>query len=824
MFQSFTTETTSPVSNSESINELKLSRYSWKTLTKAGLVFVTTTGAFCALKATGSFSLISSWLKNKRINFDEQEARLAVHGETKEAEGIQVYPEYSELKESPLTIKDSHEHVTFMPQKAKRSSTETLEKIGPEFRVNTYTTGSQGSPSIASLSDGKFVVAWMSNGQDGSDYGVYGQMYNADGSKYSSEFRVNTYTTNDQSDPSVAGLSDGKFVVTWHSDGQDGSDYGIYGQMYNADGSKYSSEFRVNTYTTNDQSDPSVAGLSDGKFVVTWESWFQDGDIYAQIFSSNGSKCNSEFQVNTYTSNNQENPSIAGLSDGKFVVTWASWYQDGDRDGIYAQMFNSNGSKYNSEFRVNTYTTVEQSNPFVSKLSDDKFVVTWQSNGQDGNSVGIYGQIFNTDGTKFFSEFQVNTHTVDNQEYPCVASLSDNKFVVTWASYGQDGDSYGIYGQIFSYLNSSFPSEKSSLSASESFLSKQSGRSQQLSDSETAGTNSIGTIVGVIMGILSAALCGIGGGISYWYYRKNKDNKQNEIDLEKIPSADRISMMDETGKVKMSVVIPYERLKLEKKIGGGGSGLVYKGRWQNTDVAIKQLFSVEFDPRSKLEFIRETSIMATLRHPNIVAFFGVCLEPECCIVMEYMSEGSLYNLLHSNKELTWLARCHIALDVGRGLAFLHEKDVIHRDLKSLNVLLNKKGQAKLADFGLSKVKDASSATKGVKGTLRWMAPELFEEELGTEIGYTKKADVYSYGVIMYEIASQNDPFDEIKIEGKVIQKVLNGERPEKPKDCPGVYQTLLNRCWAQRANERPEMNVVVDTLDNMGQEIQILKC
>ncbi len=306
MFES--TASIIPIQNLELSIESKSPSYNWKILAKAGLVFVGTTGVFCALKATGSFSLISSWLKNKEADFNEKEAEVvAIPGGT---EGIETYSGYQRTDSSFVDFKSSETLRTdnLLPLtdfKAKRNPTEIPEKIGPEFRVNTYTISWQEYPSIAGLSDGKFVVTWSSYGQDGDSYGVYGQIFNANGTKFLSEFQVNTYITSHQKYPSMAGLSDGKFVVTWES--QDGYSDGIYGQMFNADGNKYFSEFQVNTYTVSAQYVPCIVGLSNGKFAVTWESNGQDEDsygVYGQIFNANGTKFLSEFQVNTYTVSN----------------------------------------------------------------------------------------------------------------------------------------------------------------------------------------------------------------------------------------------------------------------------------------------------------------------------------------------------------------------------------------------------------------------------------------------------------------------------------------------------------------------------------------
>ena len=323
---------------------------------------------------------------------------------------------------------------------------------GVEFRINTYTTDTQRFPSVAMDSDGDFVVTWQTLGQDGSGYGIYGQRYGAMGVAQGGEFQVNTYTTGNQLNSSVVMDSDGDFVVTWQSYGQDSSGNGIYGQRYNSNGVAQSSEFKVNSYTTSFQRFQSVAMDSDGDFVVTWNSYGQDGSgygIYGQRYNSSGVAQGGEFQVNTYTTSFQRIPSVAIDSDGDFVVTWVSRDQDGNYDGIYGQRYNSSGVAQGSEFQVNTYTASSQTNPSVAMDSDGDFVITWQSAGQDGSLYGIYGQRYNSRGVAQGSEFQVNTYTTSSQRIPSVAMDSDGDFVVIWASFGEDGSGFGIYGQRY---------------------------------------------------------------------------------------------------------------------------------------------------------------------------------------------------------------------------------------------------------------------------------------------------------------------------------------------------------------------------------------
>ena len=325
-----------------------------------------------------------------------------------------------------------------------------------EFQVNTYTIDRQFNPAIAGLPNGDFVITWTSNGQDGDGYGVYAQHFAGNGSRIGSEFQVNTYTTNNQFDSAIAGLPNGDFVITWTSSGQDGSGYGVYAQHFAGNDSRIGNEFQVNTYTAINQDTPAIASLSNGEFVITWSSYGQDGDtdgygygVYAQHFAGNGSRMGSEFQVNTYTKGTQYISAIASLPNGEFVITWQSNGQDGDGYGIYAQHFAANGNRVGNEFQVNTYTANNQFDSAIAGLPNGDFVITWTSNGQDGSGYGVYAQHFAGNDSRIGKEFKVNTYTNSDQSEPAIASLPNGEFVITWASYGQDINGYGIYAQRF---------------------------------------------------------------------------------------------------------------------------------------------------------------------------------------------------------------------------------------------------------------------------------------------------------------------------------------------------------------------------------------
>jgi hypothetical protein len=329
-------------------------------------------------------------------------------------------------------------------------------KVGGEFQINTFTTDVQRDPSVAVDADGDAIVVWISYDQDGSNYGVYGQRFNAAGAKVGGEFQVNTTTSNQQRDPSVAVDANGDALVAWSSFGQDGSGWGIFGQRFNSAGAKVGGEFQINTFTTSQQRYPSVAIDVSGNTFIAWQSFSQDGGgygIYGQRFNSAGAKVGGEFQINTYTTNGQSFPSVAVDADGDALVVWHSVGQDGSGDGIYGQRFNSAGAKVGGEFQINTYTTGNQRSASVAMDADGDAFVVWNSYNQDGSAEGVYGQRFNSAGAKVGGEFQINTYATGNQRSASVAVDSDGDAFVVWQSDGQDGSSWGIFGQRFASLN-----------------------------------------------------------------------------------------------------------------------------------------------------------------------------------------------------------------------------------------------------------------------------------------------------------------------------------------------------------------------------------
>jgi hypothetical protein len=323
---------------------------------------------------------------------------------------------------------------------------------GMEFQVNSYTPLDQGYPSVCRSQVGDFVVVWESAEQDGDGRGVFAQRFDSGGAAVGGEFQVNVETLDHQQLPNVACGADGSFVVAWESRGQDGDGYGVFARRYDAGGAPMGGEFQVNTYTTEWQVGASVCAAADGSFVVAWQSYEQDGDsegVFAQRFDSAGALRGDEFQANAYTLWTQAFPATACDTAGDFIIVWHSDLQDGDSYGVFGQRFASDGTPRGAEFQVNSYTEYSQQLPDVSTDGAGSFVVVWESyDYQDGDSYGVFGQRFASDGSAEGAEFQVTSYTRYAQLAPQVSTAPDGAFVVVWSS-GQDGDGYGMFGRRF---------------------------------------------------------------------------------------------------------------------------------------------------------------------------------------------------------------------------------------------------------------------------------------------------------------------------------------------------------------------------------------
>ena len=261
--------------------------------------------------------------------------------------------------------------------------------------------------------------------------------------------------------------------------------------------------------------------------------------------------------------------------------------------------------------------------------------------------------------------------------------------------------------------------------------------------------------------------------------------------------------------------ISPKELQIDELIGQGGYGEVYRGTWCGVQVAIKQLYLKTLSTKIFEDFEQETKIMSQCQFPYIIRLYGVCLEAgHYSMIMEYMPKGSLYKILHDqSEELTWNPlRWTIALNIAQGLSYLHSQKIIHRDLKSLNILLNENYQAKICDFGLSKIKLESNSIntkQTIIGTTRWIAPELF---LDQKLSPNYSTDIYSYGMILWEISSRELPFKNATNEFMVGAWIMNGRQEVIPENCPKSYADIIKICW-EVPDKRPVVEEIVQLLE-----------
>ncbi|OQR88278.1 protein kinase [Achlya hypogyna] len=282
-------------------------------------------------------------------------------------------------------------------------------------------------------------------------------------------------------------------------------------------------------------------------------------------------------------------------------------------------------------------------------------------------------------------------------------------------------------------------------------------------------------------------------------------------------------------------------------IGKGESGVVHKASYRGSTVVVKRLAMppANATKTSSRETISaalemEASRMSSLRHPNTVLFMGAYLnENQFCIVSEYCTRGSLFDVLHDKRNshgsgrnlsdplhvaaLPWSLRCRLALGAARGLLYLHSADppLVHGQLKSSNILIDDSWNAKLADFGTRRVAQAVSAvTRSNRSVLpRWTAPELLKhgEDHVWNGPKPQAVDVYSFGIIMWELTMFELPYQECTSFRDVRSNVLSGQRPSiKPGACPMKWAELMTKCWTHNASRRPSAAEIVSILEGLS--------
>lgn len=301
---------------------------------------------------------------------------------------------------------------------------------------------------------------------------------------------------------------------------------------------------------------------------------------------------------------------------------------------------------------------------------------------------------------------------------------------------------------------------------------------------------------------------------------KNEDapSKQSDKTSQGVPVLDDIDNLQ---------IIKNSDLEELRELGSGTFGTVYHGKWRGSDVAIKRISDRCFvgkpseEQRMKTDFWNEACKLSSLHHPNVVAFYGVVLDGpggSVATVTEYMANGSLRQALQRHEKIfDRRRRLLIVMDVAFGMEYLHGKNIVHFDLKSDNLLVNLRDPqrpiCKVGDLGLSKVKCQTLISGGVRGTLPWMAPELLN---GSSNLVSEKVDVFSFGIVMWELLTGEEPYADLHY-GAIIGGIVNNTlRPLVPESCDPQWRSLMEQCWSAEPTERPSFTEVVKRLRAMA--------
>lgn len=299
------------------------------------------------------------------------------------------------------------------------------------------------------------------------------------------------------------------------------------------------------------------------------------------------------------------------------------------------------------------------------------------------------------------------------------------------------------------------------------------------------------------------------------------------------------SPKSEPSRQKEEWEIDHSKLVLKNMLARGTYGTVYRGIYDGQDVAVKLLDWGEEATMSKSQitsvrtaFRQEVAVWHKLDHPNVTKFIGASMGSSdlripsyeqgndgflhvasniCCVVVEYLQGGTLKSFLirHHRKKLTFKIVMQLALDLSRGLSYLHSENIVHRDVKSENMLLDKKMTVKIADFGVARVEAQNPKDMtGETGTIGYMAPEVLDGK-----PYNRKCDVYSFGICLWEIYCCDMPYPDLSFAETTSAVVKQNLRPEIPRCCPSALSSVMKKCWDANPDKRPNMDEVVHLLE-----------
>jgi len=265
--------------------------------------------------------------------------------------------------------------------------------------------------------------------------------------------------------------------------------------------------------------------------------------------------------------------------------------------------------------------------------------------------------------------------------------------------------------------------------------------------------------------------------------------------------------------------IDWKMLTKGEKIASGSSADLYRGTYNGLDVAIKCLRIANLNNPSEIEFLQEVLILRRVNHENILRFYGACTKhPYYCIVTEYMPGGNLYDFLHKhNNFLDLITILKIAISISKGMDYLHQNDIIHRDLKTANLLIGYDQVIKIADFGVARHGSQEGLMTAETGTYRWMAPEIINHK-----PYDNKADVFSFAIVLWELSTSKVPYDNMTPLQAALG-VRQGLRLDIPASVHPGLSKLIQQCWDENPDLRPTFAEIIVQLEDILQHVQAAK-
>jgi len=383
-------------------------------------------------------------------------------------------------------------------------------------------------------------------------------------------------------------------------------------------------------------------------------------------------------------------------------------------------------------------------------------------------------------------------------------------FVKGWGLYSFTLSPAGGYPltSIESSVTATFPNVTGSTNSPGNFSSNSA---QETSDGDR-GLDYVSVVVAVVVCVLVFCIA-----LSIIFVIKRKRSQKKHTFREnsgRIRDSLGTEEVTRTFSKKAFDSVPFNELTLEGKIGEGSTGAVYKAKWRETEVAVKQLHNTLTDKQALLDFRTEARLMRGLRsHPNVVLFIGICVPPDpICIITEYLKQGSMSDYLSENQNLEFKTKLKLMLGIAKGMFHLHREGIVHRDLAARNILLTSDLTPKVSDFGMSRQLDVEEKahTCNRVGPLKWMAPESI-----SSAEYSYKSDAWMFGIVCWEILTSSIPYSHLAPLQAATKVVTESLRLEIPKETPVKLTKLMKACWRFNPKERPSFEIITNKLRRM---------